>query len=361
MLHQWVDDPVSDTFWSQVTSAAVPGAGTAVTMNDTAPTADRWNLAAVEVTTTAGPPPPPPGPPVISNVAARNLTPSSALVDWTTDRPATTQVDYGTTTAYGSSTTLDGTPVTQHSQTLRGLTPSTLYHYRVRSGDSSGGTTTSGDSTFTTPSFAPIALDRTVFQDGRDAVTTTSFSVSPGELMLAFVASDGPATSPQSLAVSGGGLTWSLVKRVNDQAGVAEIWLASPASQVTTVTVTSTPAAAGYNESLTVVLLSGAGGVGVSAAASAPSGAPSVALTTTQAGSWVAGAGNDWDTGTPRTLGSNQSLIHQWVESGSGNTFWVQSTAAPVQAAGASVQINDTAPTTDRWNLAAVEVLAATK
>jgi hypothetical protein len=360
MLHQWVDDPVSDTFWSQVTQAAVPSAGTAVTMNDTAPTADRWNLAAVEVTTSAAPSPPPPGPPIISNVAARNLTPSSALVDWTTDQPSTSQVDYGTTAAYGSSTTLDATMVTQHSQNLRGLTPNTVYHYRVRSGGATGSPVTSGDSTFATPSFAPIATDRTLFQDGRDAVTTPSFQVSPGQLMLAFVASDGPASGPQSLTVSGGGLTWTLLKRVNAQSGAAEVWRASPASQVTTLTATSTPASAGYNQSLTIVLLSGAGGVGATAAASAPSGAPSVILTTSQPGSWVAGAGNDWDTATPRTLGPNQSLIHQWVESGAGNTFWAQSTAAPIQAAGTAVQINDVAPTTDRWNLAVVEVLAAT-
>ena len=44
-----MDTTAGDTFWSQTTTAAVANAGTAVTINDTAPTADRYNLAAVEI------------------------------------------------------------------------------------------------------------------------------------------------------------------------------------------------------------------------------------------------------------------------------------------------------------------------
>ncbi|HEU5356672.1 MAG TPA: RHS repeat-associated core domain-containing protein [Actinocrinis sp.] len=42
-------DKVGDTYWVQSTSAATPAAGTAVTINDTAPTADPYNLVLVEV------------------------------------------------------------------------------------------------------------------------------------------------------------------------------------------------------------------------------------------------------------------------------------------------------------------------
>jgi uncharacterized repeat protein (TIGR02543 family) len=59
-------------------------------------------------------------------------------------------VEYGTSTSYGSAIALDGTRVTAHSQTLSGLTPSTLYHYRVRSRDTAGNLAVSGDFTFTT-------------------------------------------------------------------------------------------------------------------------------------------------------------------------------------------------------------------
>ena len=50
------------------------------------------------------------------------MTTSGATVTWTTDEPASLQVEYGTTTAYGSATTLDTTLATSHSQPLTGLT-----------------------------------------------------------------------------------------------------------------------------------------------------------------------------------------------------------------------------------------------
>ena len=59
-------------------------------------------------------------------------------------------MEYGTTTSYGSSTTLNATLSTSHSQSLSGLTGSTLYHYRVKSKDAAGNLATSSDYTFTT-------------------------------------------------------------------------------------------------------------------------------------------------------------------------------------------------------------------
>ena len=89
-------------------------------------------------------------PPVISGIYMNNITTTGATVNWTTDEASDTQVEYGTTTSYGSATTLDTSTVTNHSQTLSGLSPSTLYHYRVLSRDTSGNLATSGDYTFTT-------------------------------------------------------------------------------------------------------------------------------------------------------------------------------------------------------------------
>jgi hypothetical protein len=89
-------------------------------------------------------------PPVLSAVAASGLTTSSAVVAWTTDEPADAQVEYGATTAYGSTSALDGNLGLAHAATLGGLTPNTLYHYRVRSRDAAGNLAVSGDNTFTT-------------------------------------------------------------------------------------------------------------------------------------------------------------------------------------------------------------------
>jgi hypothetical protein len=72
--------------------------------------------------------------------------------------PATSQVNYGTTTAYGSSTTLDTTLVTSHSQTLSGLSSSTTYHYQVLAKDSAGNQVASADFVFTTQQACPCTI-----------------------------------------------------------------------------------------------------------------------------------------------------------------------------------------------------------
>jgi hypothetical protein len=49
MIRQLLDSNDKLTFWVQTRSTAVTNAGTLVTINDTAPDFDRWNLAAVEI------------------------------------------------------------------------------------------------------------------------------------------------------------------------------------------------------------------------------------------------------------------------------------------------------------------------
>lgn len=89
-------------------------------------------------------------PPNISAVSASGVSSSGATITWTTDEASDSQVEYGTTSAYGSATAVDATTVTSHSQTLSGLAASTLYHFRVKSKDAAGNLATSGDFTFTT-------------------------------------------------------------------------------------------------------------------------------------------------------------------------------------------------------------------
>jgi hypothetical protein len=88
--------------------------------------------------------------PVITGVTATNIIDTSATIVWTTDQPSSSQVNYGTTTGYGTSSALNGTLVTSHSVTLSGLTPGTAYDYEVVSANSTGASTTSSNFTFTT-------------------------------------------------------------------------------------------------------------------------------------------------------------------------------------------------------------------
>jgi hypothetical protein len=89
-------------------------------------------------------------PPVISGVTAGTLTSTGAVITWTTDEAATSQVDFGLTAQYGTSSALNNTLVSSHSVTLSNLTPSTTYHYQVNSADASANLTSAGDFTFTT-------------------------------------------------------------------------------------------------------------------------------------------------------------------------------------------------------------------
>jgi hypothetical protein len=78
-------------------------------------------------------------PPVISAVSSSNVTSDGATIQWSTDEPGTSQVEYrvkGTTT--WSATSVDTVLVTNHSVALSGLTAETEYEFRVKSKDGSG-------------------------------------------------------------------------------------------------------------------------------------------------------------------------------------------------------------------------------
>src|SRR5437899_5376200 len=89
-------------------------------------------------------------PPVISSVSAFNISSSQATISWATNKASDSQMEYGPTMAYGSSTPLNSSLLTAHAVTLTGLLATTTYHYRVKSRDAAGNLATSADFTFTT-------------------------------------------------------------------------------------------------------------------------------------------------------------------------------------------------------------------
>jgi len=95
--------------------------------------------------------------PLISDVDVSDTTETGATIEWSTDEEATSQVEYGTTVDYGSTTTLDEELTTSHSVTLTDLEADTTYHFRIKSEDSSGNQATSDkDQTFATQALLPI-------------------------------------------------------------------------------------------------------------------------------------------------------------------------------------------------------------
>jgi Purple acid Phosphatase, N-terminal domain/Dockerin type I domain len=89
-------------------------------------------------------------PPSITSVSASSVTASSAMITWTTNEAADSQVEYGTNISYGNSTPLDVNKVTSHLQQISGLIASTSYHYRVKSRDAAGNINISSDYSFVT-------------------------------------------------------------------------------------------------------------------------------------------------------------------------------------------------------------------
>jgi peroxiredoxin len=96
---------------------------------------------------------------IISGINASSITDVSAIIGWVTDKAATSQLEYGTTNTYGSSTALNQDLNTSHSITLTGLKPSTTYHFKVKSKDATGNESTSQDQTFTTRGIVSVATE----------------------------------------------------------------------------------------------------------------------------------------------------------------------------------------------------------
>ena len=289
-----------------------------------------------------------------------------ATVSWTAPAsdggsPITSYVvtPYIGTTAQTSTTV----PAPETSTTVTGLSSGTSYTFKVAAVNVIGPGPQSAASNSVTPTNLSVDQLVTTHQaSAAGSISSPAFSTqAPGELLLAFISSDGPSTGAQSISgVTGGGLTWGLRSRTNTQAGTAEIWQANATGVLSNVTVTATRSSGSYVGSITVAAISGADQVvdGATAGASAATGAPSVSLTSTRAGSQVWGVGDDWDAAAARTVGPNQTKVDEYLAP-VGDTFWVQRQTSTNALTGVQATLNDTAPTNDRWNLAAVEILPA--
>jgi hypothetical protein len=218
-------------------------------------------------------------------------------------------------------------------------------------------------------STAQLAIDKTVFTDRSSKATTiaspTFATAKPNELLLAFIATDAKSSNITVTGVTGAGLTWTLVKRTNVQLGTAEIWRAFAPTTLTSVSVTATLSQS-VGASIVVVAFTGAdpsgtggsGAIGNIGTGNANPGAPSASLTTTRNNSWTFGVGNDYDNAIARTIGPNQTMVHQYLAT-VGDTYWVQRQNNTTPASGTVVTVNDTAPSSDRYNLSICEILPA--
>jgi len=148
----------SANFSSQLTSATIPS-GFSVSPNTTYYYVGWVNIGGVwypggvvNVTTAAS------TTTTISNIQVTNIGTSSAMISWNTNTACTGTVNYGTTSAYGSTANTTGGASTTQSVTLNNLTSGTQYHFGITANCQQA---TSSDMTFTTASSSttPLAVN----------------------------------------------------------------------------------------------------------------------------------------------------------------------------------------------------------
>jgi hypothetical protein len=126
--------------------------------------------------------------PIITGLSTQAIGKTGAVITWTTNEAATSQVAYGLVTSDGSTTTPDTDFVTSHTVTLSGLTDGTTYYYRVKSKDASGNESVSQDYTLVTSNTATLVggliSENTTWTEGDSPYLITSTIEVPAGVTL---------------------------------------------------------------------------------------------------------------------------------------------------------------------------------
>ena len=134
-------------------------------------------------------------PPEISGIDVSKRTDSAATITWTTDDPATSQIEYGTTRDYGQTAQSDENPTTTHKVRLTRLEPNTKYYFRVKSINESGIEAESHRDTLTTLGAIPVG-----YREGNYAPGFTDFP--PGSFAFPTYQVDSPQSPGDPVALS---------------------------------------------------------------------------------------------------------------------------------------------------------------
>ena len=168
-------------------------------------------------------------PPVISLVSSSPLS-TVTTISWHTDEASSSKVEYGLTSAYGTSTTETDTVtrVTDHSVPLSGLLNCSIYHYRTKSKDAAQNEVIGSEGTFVTSgcsggssSFlhsAPVSsVTKTEQKDSKLTISGTSSNVISSVRKVEVSLDDGNTWTQASSYTSNSslGLDWVYEKTVS--------------------------------------------------------------------------------------------------------------------------------------------------
>jgi hypothetical protein len=174
---------------------------------------------------------------------------ASATITWTSDELASSRVDYGATSAYGTAST-SAVLTTSHSVTVTGLTASTLYHFRIQSTDAASNTATSSDQTFTTsavPDTTAPVISAIASSTATSTATITWTTNEASDSRVDYGASSAYGTASTSAALSTShsviltGLTASTTYHFRVQSTDASSNVATSSDLTFTVTDTTIP------------------------------------------------------------------------------------------------------------------------
>src|SRR5262249_54450966 len=126
-------------------------------------------------------------PPTISSVAATAGFGNTGVITWTTDEPADSRVEYGTSAASLPGHVNNNSLVTSHNLTIAGLLPETASHYRVGAAGGGGNSAASPVFSFTMPTERFAQTDPSVahFSAGTPDAQPPIPQTADGELQLA--------------------------------------------------------------------------------------------------------------------------------------------------------------------------------
>ncbi|HXI27475.1 MAG TPA: hypothetical protein VNG89_03610, partial [Vicinamibacterales bacterium] len=197
---------------------------------------------ALDFTSAAAPTPAPAE--IINPPAGATLTSASQVFNWNTGVGVSSyQLTVGTSP--GANDLYSGAMTTGVAAVVSGL-PTTVGTVYARLSSLINGTWQFVDHPYATAgtsrAVGTIGVGGVVYAEGYSPLITPPFNTAAGDLVVAFLGSSGPAGQAETNTVEGGGLTWTLARRVNGQDGVAEIWSARSSTALSGITVTSTPA-----------------------------------------------------------------------------------------------------------------------
>jgi hypothetical protein len=348
MLSQWVDTTHGDTFWVQGTTFGSTSAGQLVTLADTAPTNDQWNLAAVEVVPTA---PPPPQAVLMNPANAQALSGEAPVAAVVRDAVPLRTVRF----------TVDGHDVAP---------PVTRTPYAIRLDTSKLSNGGHNVAVIATDVDGRVAIARhrvvvsnparemtcfviqlaTTSQGDAHAATRTFHTASAGERLLAFVHS-APGTANHE-TVRGAGLHWQRLRSTSSRTGDVAVWTAIAAHVLNAASVEATVDRGMVD--VTAIAIEGTDDPGASIAASGSHAMNGLHLDTTEPTSLVFAIGTSDGTTLPTPPGWAVANAHK--DAATGRAEWVEYTNQPTGASPQTVRLPQVAGATGGWAIAAVEL-----